>query len=143
VDTADLNPPGGRQDDPGNHPEGGRLSGAVGTEKAEQLAFGDLQIDAVDRREGAVPLGQARKGDHPCLRCTMASTSARSSSRSTTMRSSVGSPPDWAGKVSARRPAASSRLSWPAPTPTNGAAMVPSPQSAARCQAETSARRQM
>src|SRR5262245_43842166 len=141
VHTADLDPPGGWHDDPGNHAEGGCLAGAVGPQEAEELALGNRQLDAVHCLELAVPLGQTGQGDHPGLRCTMASTSARSSSRSSTIRSSAA--PRCASKVSTMSPAASSRLSWPAPAPTRGAAMEAKPQSAARCQAEIRARRTM
>ncbi len=58
------------------------LPGAVGAEKSEQLAAGDLQIDIVDCGEPAVTLGELDQSDHAILR-TMASTSSRSASRST------------------------------------------------------------
>src|SRR3954468_8367276 len=71
----------------------------------------------------------------------MASTSSRSVSRSTAMRSSKGHPSVLGGKVSTSRVAASSTLNWPAPAPTSGAAITPSSQSAARCQADCNPRR--
>ena len=45
---------GRRAEDPGDHAEGGRLSGAVGPEEAEQLTARHLEVDRVDRGEAAV-----------------------------------------------------------------------------------------
>ena len=74
-----------------DHPDGGRLPRAVGAEQAEELAAGHVQVDAVDRGELAVALGELVQPDHVILR-TMASTTSRSAGASTTIRSSGGSP---------------------------------------------------
>ena len=44
--------------------DGRRLAGAVRAEQAEDLAAGDLEVDAVDGDEVAVALGQAADADH-------------------------------------------------------------------------------
>ena len=47
VVPGDGGPTGGRQQQRGQHADGGRLAGAVGTEEAEDLALGDLEVDAL------------------------------------------------------------------------------------------------
>src|SRR3954447_16822145 len=79
VDAADLHRAAGGPEDAGNHTEGGRFSGAVGSEKAEQLAAGNDEVDVIDRGELAVALGKMDQSDQAILR-TMASTSSRSAS---------------------------------------------------------------
>ena len=46
------------------HPHGRGLAGAVGTEEAVDVALADVEIDAVDRDDRAVPLGQRPRRDH-------------------------------------------------------------------------------
>src|SRR5208282_4904724 len=48
----------------GDHRDGGGLAGAVGAEKAEQLAARDLEGDAIHRAELAESFGQALHADH-------------------------------------------------------------------------------
>ena len=50
VDAGDLHVPARRPQNAGDHAQRRRLSGAVGPEKAEQLAVGHAQIDANPRR---------------------------------------------------------------------------------------------
>ena len=87
--AADLDRAAGRPQDPGDHAEGRGLAGAVRAQESEQLALRHVEIDVVDRGELAVPLGEMGQSDQAILR-TMASTSSRSASRSTTMWSSDG-----------------------------------------------------
>src|SRR3954453_14591455 len=140
VDAADLNRAAGRPENAGNHTESGGFPGAVRSEKAEQLAAGNDELDVIDRGELAVALGKMDQSDQAILR-TMASTSSRSASRSTTICSVEGKPLASAGKVCASSVAASSKLSCPVPVPTSGVAITLSSQSVARCHADTSARR--
>ena len=53
-----LHRPRRRCDDRGQHPYGGRLAGAVGTEEAEHLARADAEGDIVDRDPVAEPFRQ-------------------------------------------------------------------------------------
>src|SRR5439155_3858324 len=133
VDAADGDRAAGRTEDAGHHPDRRRLARAVGAQKPEELAARHLEVDAVHRGELAVALGERGQPDHVILR-TMASTTSRSASPATTIRSSAGQPAaPCRGKVSASSVADSSTDSWPAPAPTKGAASVASPQSLARC----------
>src|SRR3954463_16385724 len=132
VDAADLHRAAGGPEDAGNHTEGGRFSGAIGSEKAEELAAGNDEVDVIDRSKLAVALGKMDQSDQAILR-TMASTSSRSASRSTTICSVEGKPFASAGKVCASSVAASSKLSCPVPVPTSGVAITLRSQSVARC----------
>src|SRR2546423_4263059 len=51
VDTGDLDPPRGRPQNAGNHPQRRRFAGAVRPEKAEKLAARNPQINLVDGGE--------------------------------------------------------------------------------------------
>ena len=51
---------------PLDHLEGRRLARAVRSEDPEDLALGDLEADAVDRRQAAVLLAQVGDGDDRC-----------------------------------------------------------------------------
>jgi hypothetical protein len=110
VDSADLNRSAGRPENAGDHAKGGRLPRAVRAQEAEQLAGRNDQVDVVDGGELSVAFGQLNQPDQAFLR-TIASTRSRSASRSTTMRSSNGQPPEPSGNVSARSVAASSVVS--------------------------------
>src|SRR5439155_13194801 len=48
----------------GEDAHGGRLAGAVGAEKAHDLAAADLEADAVDGQHGAEVLGEVLDADH-------------------------------------------------------------------------------
>jgi len=58
VDAREMDGPGRWLENPGDHAKRCRLSRAIGTEKSEQLAIRDTQINGVNGREGAVFLGQ-------------------------------------------------------------------------------------
>ena len=64
--------PGIRIDDPQQHPQGGGLARTVRAQNAVNCAFGNGQIDAIDRRETIEPLNQAscfnREGRLNCQR---------------------------------------------------------------------------
>ncbi len=53
-----------RSHEPEQHPQQRRLAGAVGTEQAAHLAFGEGQVDAVDRQCRPKSLGQAARAHH-------------------------------------------------------------------------------
>jgi len=68
VVPGDLGRAGRRRDQGGKHPQGGRLAGAIGAEERDELARGDLQVEAahgLDRLlvAGEV-LGQPAGPDH-------------------------------------------------------------------------------
>ena len=68
VVTGDLGRPGRRRDQGGQHPQGGRLAGAVGAEEGDELAAVDLEVEAADGLDrllvaGEVP-GQPAGPDH-------------------------------------------------------------------------------
>ena len=58
VDAADLDAAGVGRQIAGDHPHRGRLAGAVGAEKAQDLAARDVEGDAVDRGDRAEALDQ-------------------------------------------------------------------------------------
>src|SRR5207249_506927 len=59
----DLRGPGARRDERAQQPQGRCFAGAVGSEEAEDLALVHVEIDAVNRGEGAEPLGQFLRAD--------------------------------------------------------------------------------
>ena len=59
IDPREVNRAGSRLEDAGDHAQRGRLPRAVGAEEAKQLAVGNSEIDAIDRCERSVILGQA------------------------------------------------------------------------------------
>ena len=59
----DLRGPGARRDKGAEQPQGRCFAGAVGSEEAEDLALVHVEIDAVNRGEGAEPLGQFLRAD--------------------------------------------------------------------------------
>src|SRR6266550_3767943 len=59
VDSREVNRAGSRLQDPGDHAQRRRLPRPVRAEEAEQLAVGNSEIDAIDRCERSVILGQA------------------------------------------------------------------------------------
>ena len=61
VEAGDGRTPAAGRQQRAQHPHGGRLAGAVGAEEAVDLAFGDLEIDVVDRGE-AVELAHEALG---------------------------------------------------------------------------------
>ena len=87
--AADLDRAAGRPEDPAIIRKVVVFPGAVGAQESEQLAARHHEIDTVDRGELAVSFGELDQSDQAILR-TMASTSSRSASRSTTMCSSDG-----------------------------------------------------
>jgi len=54
VDARHLRPAGGDRQQRRQHPHGGRLARPVGAEEAEDLAAGDLQVDAADGLDRAL-----------------------------------------------------------------------------------------
>jgi hypothetical protein len=58
VEAEDAAAPLGGLEDAAEHPEGRRLASAVRAEEAVELARLDPEVDVVDRREGAEPLGE-------------------------------------------------------------------------------------
>ena len=66
-DVAAVQPdrPRGGLLEPGDHAQGGRLSRARWTEHAEELAVGDLQVDAIDRDDVAEGLDHALERARP------------------------------------------------------------------------------
>ena len=64
IDAGDRDLAGRRAQDPGDHAQRRRLAGAVGAEKAEQLAARHFEVDRVHRGEAAVALGEPAKADH-------------------------------------------------------------------------------
>src|SRR5688500_10859358 len=64
VDAADLDAAARGTQNAGDHPEGRRLAGAIGAEKAEQLAARHFQVDARDGGEVSVLLGELCDFDH-------------------------------------------------------------------------------
>ena len=65
VEAGHLGMARGGGDQRAQHPNGRGLAGAVGTQEAEGLAAGHIQIDPLDRGDLAVRLGQPAKGDGP------------------------------------------------------------------------------
>ena len=63
----ELDPASVRPHQPEEHPQERGLAGAIGTEKAAQLALGKLEVDAIHRARRAKPLHQAADTDcrHP------------------------------------------------------------------------------
>src|ERR1051325_906164 len=66
-DIADVDRAAGGTKNAGDHPERGRLAGAVRSEEPEQLAAWDVEIDRVHRGERAVALGEVREVGHGCV----------------------------------------------------------------------------
>ena len=64
IDAADVDRAARRPENAGDHAQRRRLPGAVGAEEAEQLALRHFEVDAVDRGEAAVPLGEVCELDH-------------------------------------------------------------------------------
>ena len=131
----------GGTEDAGDHPDGGGLARAVGPEQAEQLAAGHLEVDAVDRGELAVALGElgatgSRRPPHDGLDHVALRRRVDHDPELARLRRPAGR-----GNVSTSSSADSSSVSCPFATPTSGAATRARPQSPARCQADTSARR--
>ena len=60
VHAADQRPPRGGHDPRGEHPDGGRLAGAVGAEEAEDLPRPDRQPEVVHGRDGRAAGGGER-----------------------------------------------------------------------------------
>src|SRR5207244_9724065 len=58
VEAVDEGPSGGGWEDPREHPERGRLAGAVGTEEADYLASLDVERDVLDGGSAPEALGQ-------------------------------------------------------------------------------------
>ena len=58
VVAGDLRGPGGRRDEGGEHPQGGRLAGAVGAEEGDELALGDLEVEAAHGLDGLLVRGE-------------------------------------------------------------------------------------
>src|SRR5262249_17661437 len=61
VGAAEQHAARSRRELPGDHLEEGALAGAVRSDQATQLAFGEPKIDSVHRRDAAEPLGQAAR----------------------------------------------------------------------------------
>ena len=69
ITAADAGRAGGRRQERGEHPQGGRLAGPVGTEEPDHLAGIDRERDPVDGpddppRRGAVMFDQIHDFDH-------------------------------------------------------------------------------
>ena len=58
VVPGDLGGAGGRWQEGGEHPQGRRLPGTVGSEERDELALGDLQIEAADGLHGGLVTGE-------------------------------------------------------------------------------------
>jgi hypothetical protein len=61
--TADLGRAGALAYETTGDLDEGRLSGAVRAEQPHELPFGDLEVDAAERRDGAVALGKVADGE--------------------------------------------------------------------------------
>ena len=64
VDACHARDPGGRGKQRAQHRDRGRLAGTVRSEKSEDLARANLQVDARDRNEVAIFLDEALGLDH-------------------------------------------------------------------------------
>src|ERR1700722_7256640 len=66
IDAENFDAPRARSEQPGQHFDGRRFSGAVGTEEAEELSGGDLQVDVIDGQQVAEAARQTLRGDGGC-----------------------------------------------------------------------------